>query len=128
MESAKIPKLVATDQVPGGLPDPPAPTVAQFPEASSSAAGTGLHFCSNYRCPCHVGGTGAIPCAYCTAGFFIGSHARLSTWLHCSDTTCCSSSFLGFCTRAHRFDNSCCPRIVFGPRARCGTCADCASA
>jgi hypothetical protein len=39
LECVQIPRLVAADQVPGGLSDPSVPTVAQFLETSSSAAG-----------------------------------------------------------------------------------------
>jgi hypothetical protein len=38
LEHAQIPRVVASDLVPGGLPDPLDPIVAQFVEASSSAA------------------------------------------------------------------------------------------
>jgi hypothetical protein len=39
LERAKIPRLVAVNQVPSGLSDPSIPIVAQFPEASSAATG-----------------------------------------------------------------------------------------
>jgi hypothetical protein len=39
LQHARIPRVEATDQVPHGLPDPPVPTVVQFPEAPSPVVG-----------------------------------------------------------------------------------------